>query len=440
MFITSPFGPCPECGQVEFGTLSIRNNFHHRRCRNCRYESREQLPPVQKRLVYLDQMLLSYVAKELDPVWREKTRRPDPFWLKVFDQLDRLVKLQLIVCPESPIHEEESAYDDRFEGVLRRLYQHLASGVSLNFPLQIHIHQIWKAVFAMEEGRQLSWDGLQPNDIVHGELDRWSERLLMTVNTGHWDPVAVRRASRDNRHAAFVAVWDQWRTERGLSFDVQFERERRALSEVAVHEYRNHVARFFRDDLSAEMLADPMALMPGQLTMLVFQLRQRLATDGATFEEAMRRVEDALLSEGVLRVPKNHITTLLYAGLARRAVNGKKNPPSRGTPNDVDGISAYLPYCDAMFIDDEFAQLLGEGPIRTEIAGYPTRIFSTRTRDGFLLYLRQLEAEAPTDHLATVARIYGEGWTTPYRTLLEHERGRELGKRGEAPPDEAPAS
>jgi hypothetical protein len=108
MFVTGPFELCSRCGTRELGTLSITNNFHLRRCRNCFHNEGERLPRLRKKLIYLDQMVLSNIAKELDPVWRGHTRRPDPFWVDLFDQLDRLVKLQLIVCPESPIHEEES--------------------------------------------------------------------------------------------------------------------------------------------------------------------------------------------------------------------------------------------------------------------------------------------------------------------------------------------
>jgi hypothetical protein len=425
MFITRPFGHCPHCGGPEFGTVSISNNFHHRRCRDCWHNARERLPPLRKRLIYLDQMVLSNVAKELDPVWKAKTSRPDPFWLEVFDQLDRLVKLQLIVCPESPIHEEESAYDDRFEVVLRRLYQHLASGVSLEYPIQIHIHQIWEALSALEEGRPVDWSKISPADVVHGKLDQWSERLLLTVNMGPWNEVDERRASRENSHAVLTAIWNQWREERGLTFNEQFERERRGIAQAAIRSYVEHLEGIHRMNTGAEPLSDPFALMPSQLTMLTYQLIQRLGKEGDTFNERINRVASFLLSESAMQAPKNHISALLYAGLARRAAGGKKAPPSRGTPNDVDVISAYLPYCDAMFIDDEFAHILHEGPINTEIARYSTRIFSTRTRHEFLTYLQELETDTSSDHIDLVARIYGDDWVTPFRSILELERERE---------------
>ena len=157
MFITGPFHPCPRCGQMQLGTLFIRGNVHSRRCRNCFHNESEHLPPLEKKLIYLDQMVLSGIAREIDPVWREKTPRGDDFWLQAFDQIDRLVKLQLIVCPDSPIHEEESSYDDRYESVLRRLYEHLASGVSLHFPHQVHMAQLWEAFEAWSTNQDPDW-------------------------------------------------------------------------------------------------------------------------------------------------------------------------------------------------------------------------------------------------------------------------------------------
>ena len=348
MFISRPFATCPKCGSPEFGTLMIANNFHARRCRGCSHTERSQLPPIRKRLIYLDQMVLSNVAKELDPVWRTKTRRPDQFWLELFDQIDRLVKLQILVCPKSPVHEEESAYDDRFEVVLRRLYNHLAAGVSLDFPRRINTLQIWEAISAQEEGRDPDWSRITAEDVVDGNLDKWSDRILLTVNMGHWfGELDERRVSRAEGHKALVDVWNRWRAAKGLTFAIQFERERRAFAKVAIDSYLRYLALLHNLNTGAEVPSDPMALMPSDSVMLVKQLAERLADEGDDLAERIDRVTKFLCSEPVLLAPKNHIAALLYAGLARRAVGGKKQPPSRGTANDIDVISAYLPYCDA---------------------------------------------------------------------------------------------
>ena len=54
--------------------------------------------------------------------------------------------------------------------------------------------------------------------------------------------------------------------------------------------------------------------------------------------------------------------------------------------NDVRAISTYAPYVDAMFVDRECAELLGEGRLRDELE-YKARIFSFADTQAFIDYL-----------------------------------------------------
>ena len=350
-----PFYRCSRCERMQLGTLFIRRNVHSRRCRNCAHKESERLPPLEKKLVYLDQMVLSGIAKEIDPVWRGEISRRDDSWLQVFDQIDRLVKLQLIVCPDSPIHEEESSYDNRYETVLRRLYEHLASGISLHFPHQVHVVQLWEAFEAWSENRDPDWDRITRDDVVDGRLDHWSDRLLLTVNMGHWPGrIESRRNTRTRGHEVLMRLWKQWESESRMSFEERFEIERRGVVEAA----------------------------PWWLGQFTARLLQRLEMMGVPCEEQSPRVARFLRSEPALSAPQNHLGALLYASLARRAASGQKRCPDRGTPNDIAFIASYLPYCDAMFIDNECAQLLSEEPLASAVKDYPVRVFSTRSREG----------------------------------------------------------
>ena len=424
MLITGPFHSCAQCGQPELGTASIRDNVHARRCRNCSHNEEERLPALAKKLIYLDQMVLSGIAKELDPVWRKKTRRRDDFWLEAFDRIDRLVKLQLIVCPNSPIHEIESAFAHQYESVLRRLYKHLASGVGLRFPQQVLLTQLAEALEAWFTDREPDWNRIVRKDVIRGDLDRWSDRLLLDVNMGHLaGEIESRRESRDRAHEALQQLWERWASQGQVSFEDRFQRERRGVAAAAFQSFMTHVQRWHEATTGIGASADPMRLMhPAWPVRLVSWLLNCLKERGVPEEDQLQRAADFLYSEQALSAPENHLGALLFAGLGRRAASGQKRVPSRGTPNDIKFISAYLPYCDAMFIDNEFAQLLSERPLASEVEDYPTRIFSTRSRDDFLAYLATLEDD-PT-HVQRVVRTYGETWTEPYRSMLEHERSR----------------
>ena len=426
MFITGPLHPCPQCGSVEIGTLSITNNVHTRRCRNCFHDERERLPPLDKKLIYLDQMVLSNIAKELDPVWREETRRRDEYWMEAFDRIDRLIRLQLIVCPDSPIHEIESSYLEQHEAELRRLYKHLASGVRLRFHHEVLMAQLSEALEAWLTDRDPDWSRIAREHVVRGDLDRWSERWRVTVNMGYWlDQIDSRRESRDLAHEKFQQRWERWASEGHVSFEARFEEERRGVAVAALQSFKTHFERLHEATTGTGAGAVLMQLMqPAWPVRLVSWLLNRLEERGVAREDQLQRAADFLNSEEALSAPENHLGALLFAGLARRAASGQKRVPSRGTPNDIRFVAAYLPYCHAMFIDNEFAQLLKEEPLATAVKDYSTEIFSASSRDGFLDYLARLEAEAEPSHVDLVDRTYGETWTVPYRSMLEHERSK----------------
>jgi len=92
--------------------------------------------------------------------------------------------------------------------------------------------------------------------------------------------------------------------------------------------------------------------------------------------------------------------------------------------NDITAIATYLPYCAAMYVDNECAGLLRDEPLRSKIQPFGTRIFSGKTTDKFFAYLAALEREAGADHIQRVADVYGDDWTRPYRTVLIYERER----------------
>src|SRR5207245_5305076 len=132
-----------------------------------------------------------------------------------------------------------------------------------------------------------------------------------------------------------------------------------------------------------------------------------------------------LFSDAAFDAPANNISALLMAAIARKAANGQKRPPSAGMWNDVTAIATFFPYCDAMFLDNECAGLLREEPLRSKLAKFGTKTFSSKTGDAFLQYLADLEKQAGEAHVQRVADVYGEDWSVPYRELLVHERERE---------------
>jgi hypothetical protein len=87
---------------------------------------------------------------------------------------------------------------------------------------------------------------------------------------------------------------------------------------------------------------------------------------------------------------------------------------------DIDMISALLPYCDAMLLDQECRSLLQEPEVKSRL-GFTTSVFSLRNRAEFLEYLDSIEASAGPEHIAKVLEVYGEGWLQPFTSLYTYK-------------------
>ena len=236
-----------------------------------------------------------------------------------------MVKLQLIVCPESPIHEKESSYDDRYETVLRRLYEHLASGVSLRFPHEITMMQMSEAFEAWSERREPDWTRIAREEVVRGRLDRWNDRTRVSVNMGHWPgQVENRRRSRARAHKMLARLWKRWTSESEMSFADRFRAERRGLAGEALRSFANHVDLVHRLSIGEEEIDDPQQLLPGSLVQLVTWVLGRLEARGTRPEAQLEEAARFLYSEPALSAPQNQLTALFYASLAWRAASGQR--------------------------------------------------------------------------------------------------------------------
>lgn len=181
-FVHPPFIACPDCGSDGgFGVLSIGPNQMTRRCIKCWFDETTPLPPIRKKLVYLDQFVVSNMMKGLDPDF--VPNRDDPhgeFYDRLFDRLDRLFKLQLAVCSSSPIHHRESVVDNRYRK-LQAVYRHFSHGVKFWDPEMIFHRQISRAFTSWREGAS-EVAPLSRSAVLTGDPDKWCERLRIELN------------------------------------------------------------------------------------------------------------------------------------------------------------------------------------------------------------------------------------------------------------------
>ena len=181
--------------------------------------------------------------------------------------------------------------------------------------------------------------------------------MSIRVNMGQLDTANERRARRDALGDTMKQIWKRFRTE-GLDFNAVFQRELRAIPEAAIEVVQARCPavgwRVCRGGRST-----PWTCFLNSLSRLFTGAAKRFEEAGSDPEDAKKKAVEFLYSDHAVNAPQNRLSAMLFAALARRAVAGKR-VPNRGTPNDIDVISSYSPYCDAIFVDDEFAELLRE--------------------------------------------------------------------------------
>lgn len=341
------------------------------------------------------------------------------FFTKVFEKVHRLAKLHLLVCPDSSVHYDESVVSTDFKK-LKRLYELLSHGVSFWRPDQIRNAQLHNRALQYSGAPADSMIELSRERVVNGDLNAWRDWFQIALNSRPIDGLVDElREEKSKKQAGFAGVWKMWQQDTGRTFNDWYRDERMALSKVLKDKLskilRRHIEiRFGRREMNME------DILPDDNETLVFDLKKALCGEDSN-PALFKRVWEFLESEALDEVPDVRISSLVYAALARRANSGQKCPKKHPF-NDVDVIAAYLPYCDAMFLDKEMESLLGENAVRTRL-GYPTRIFSLRNKTQFLAYLDSIEANAPPGHIDLVREVYGNSWEKPYMEVF-HEHSK----------------
>jgi hypothetical protein len=382
-------------------------------------------PPHLKKVIYLDQFAISEMVKAIDT--RSKAHaRVNPIWRRVFEVLERVCKLQLVVCPWSPIHRDESLVSEMFEP-LKRMYEHLANGVGFRRSTEIELRQINTALVAWLDGETPDHD-LKPERITTGSLHRWQERYLVTVSRHHPpEQVSSVRQRRTRLHKSLTCWFDGCRQRTDKSFDDALRIEFDGYRDVLLGAYQDMVTRGnellrLYEAATGEALPSHIENVaplvgPGseQVRLILEVLKQRGIAKG----EIATILSDFLDSEHFRTMPSHAISARLFAVIAHAAANPRRRAPDRGTASDIDLVSAYLPYCDAMLIDNRTRAMLENGVPRKYALNYPCRLFSPNGGSEFLEYLKSVEEKADPLIPAFVRQVYGDKWLKPFVRMFD---------------------
>jgi len=183
-FIRPPSVECPKCKAAAFGIVTVASHQYSRRCRLCLYPTYPEhhpatpLPPLDKKVIYLDQFCVSRMMFAINKQSKRhgKDAHKD-FFLDLFYRLDLLGKKQLIVCPASEFHEDESSVSDSF-AAFRRMYELLSYSVRFEPANRIRGALVRKAFAGWKNNLPVRL-AYQKKDFVHGDLTGWTDRFSL---------------------------------------------------------------------------------------------------------------------------------------------------------------------------------------------------------------------------------------------------------------------
>jgi hypothetical protein len=400
VFERGPFQPCPRCQSPEgLGVLSAGGSAVNRRCRGCRFSFSEALPSVEKDVVYLDQHAISEIFKV-----KSETRRAgaqaEGFWRDVTRETTQAYLLQQVIFPISNLHQDETIVSP-FAKELSLTHEMMSGDTSFIHINKIDLMQVLEFAKAYREGRPAPHLLHNVDEILDGNRNDWLADLHIDASADFSIFAERIRSKRDTDAEEFRPLYEKWAQDKP-TFDQALR------NEIGGHGNLKRDCLRYATQRSQKLFqsADPLDFERYAIFDEVRALENYFERAGASKSEIFREINTYWDWPGNEQIPNQRITAYLYAALARRMASGQKRLPSRGMANDIRAIAFYGPYVDAMFLDNECAQLLKEEPLRSEVK-LKARIFSTRSGDSFLEYLHELQRRASPETKAFSKEIYG---------------------------------
>ncbi|MGA2853701.1 MAG: hypothetical protein ABSE90_06195 [Verrucomicrobiota bacterium] len=316
------------------------------------------------------------------------------------EQLDRLVKLQLIICPRSSIHFNESIVDHNDYRKIRAVYDELSRGSKFNSHQNIYTQQILDGLQAWLQGKNTFEINLDPAKIVaDGAITDWDGWFRISANLQINENALANelRKSKEHLHDGLAKAIVRWQQEPNNKFADWYAEEVTAHGEALIRHWHEF---------------DPAADLNSAIR-LALEIFHRLEMAGV--QNAEQKAREFFASSIFRQIPVVNIEAAMWAGLAHRFQNRKKEWKV-SIVNDIIAISTHLSFCDAMFLDKECADLLRNEPVKKHIV-YKTQIFSLKEKDEFLAYLKKIETSAPKEHMEKVQELYGKFWLMPFSKL-----------------------
>jgi hypothetical protein len=388
--VTHVVGDCPGCGEKKsFGNVMIpQGRYLLRGCKKCRFTEEIHLPPVRKKVVYLDQFILSGAL-----------RGGDERFVQAVERVTQVCALQLLIAPYSSVHVEE-AHQWKDHEPLMRFIKKSARGSEFKNALEVESSQIYNAFFSFLKNESSEYF-LKQSDAIQGDINAWDDYLYLNVGKYLGDIDEIRRL-KSLAVSLLVETFDVWQDSQ-TSFQQDHDLELRDAGRPYLQSYLDLVRRLANEDYDA--------LMDAPAISTVVEVMMNQLPEEIPFWDRIGICQRFFDSEHFAQVPTIDLSVKMFATLksmVKRGAYANRESALRrlsGVFYDIKHISTYAPYCDAFFMDNAMAELVKQPTVALE-ERYGTKVFSANNLNDFLVWLDELEADIDEEHLSSLKAAY----------------------------------
>lgn len=388
---------CTSCSGIDTVTKSISNNNLSCLCSRCGCSYTFSLLKIIKKIFYLDQNFLSNAYKNKSTDFSKRA-----------DRIHRLAKQQLIICPFSDAHDQEAHLFRECKQLLGYI-RNISRNKRFYPATKIMEQQLINAYYSFLNNEPNKSELILSNAIAPCIHD-WdnSFRFDMLYSISDFMPQHAYETSKINFVNKIIGddVLPQWRKSQS-SFANDFTLEVRDHAIFLIRGYYNSILSV---DIQTILESEECRIINTLLTLNAKEI---------DMNDRMNSVIAFLKSKHFENVPYINTAAGLWAQLKKEIKQRQFlteqtkidniNKQTRGLPADIEHLSVFAPYCDAIFTERRMARYLREWQNHElcSLCGDNSRVFSIDNWSEFDLYLDEIEENATSDMKDELNIVFG---------------------------------
>ena len=380
---------CGFCSSINSITKNIFNNTLHCECSVCGKKYYFPLLKLQKKVIYLDQNF-----------WSHSSMRKEQNFTRRADKLEELAQKQLIACPYSVIHDQETHLHDGKKKNLWSFIRRISREKSFYFSQKVIEQQIVNAFYSFINNGNVKLK-LNLSDAIDSSIHDWDESLRVSLDWSITDfmPITNLLQAKEKFSDLYINALSQWVISKN-TLEEDFQLEIYDHGRLLYDTFVQLIAGNFQQQIESEAFS-------------IINLLLTLPINEGDLKKRSETVKIFLKSEYFSNIPHVNISAGIWS-LIKQEIKKHKQLPTNievarkkiaGLQLDLSHLSIFAPYCDAVFTEKRMARFLREWN-NNKLGQYSFKVFSVDNWGAFDNYLEEIEKNISSEMRKELEIVY----------------------------------